>query len=79
MSYECLDEGGTFITHLLVPMHQEAKVAPEIAAKIVQVSSTNLFKELDISIYLNRCDTVTYCLMVGNEDSIQQKANVFLK
>jgi hypothetical protein len=33
MSYECSDEGGTFITHLLVPMHQEAKIAPEIAAK----------------------------------------------
>jgi hypothetical protein len=46
---------------------------------LCKCSSTNLFKELEISIYLNLCDTVTYCLMVGNEDSIQQKTNIFLK
>jgi hypothetical protein len=33
MSYECSAQGRTFITHLLGPMYQVAKVAPEIATK----------------------------------------------
>jgi hypothetical protein len=39
MSYECSDAGTytvfiTFITHLLVHMHQKMKIALDIAAKI---------------------------------------------
>jgi hypothetical protein len=42
MSYECLDEGihilGTLVTHLLVHMQQNEKIALEIAAKIAIVN-----------------------------------------
>jgi hypothetical protein len=44
ISYECSDEGTyiwymqlrTFVTHLLVHMHQKEKITLEIAAKIIK-------------------------------------------
>jgi hypothetical protein len=41
MSYECLNEGTynyTFITYLLIHIHQKKKIAPEIATKIASVN-----------------------------------------
>jgi hypothetical protein len=45
MSYKCSDEGTsvrhiprTFITYLLIHMHQKKKIALEIAAKIASVN-----------------------------------------